>query len=93
MKVVTEILQDLEILKRLLKHNANLKIRINYYLTILLVRKNKLAYTLQCLNNLFFQKQYETIYISTLANSIDPDQLSSLVNSEDPDQLASEEAS
>ena len=33
MKVVTEILQDLEILKRLLKHNANLKIRINYYLT------------------------------------------------------------
>ena len=34
MKVVTEILQDLEILKRLLKHNANLKIRINYYLTI-----------------------------------------------------------
>ena len=35
MKVVTEILQDLEILKRLLKHNANLKIRINYYLTCL----------------------------------------------------------
>ena len=34
MKVVTEILQDLEILKRLLKHNANLKIRINYYLTL-----------------------------------------------------------
>ena len=33
MKVVTEILQDLEILKRLLKHNANLKIRINYYFT------------------------------------------------------------
>ena len=33
MKVVNEILQDLEILKRLLKHNANLKIRINYYLT------------------------------------------------------------
>ena len=33
MKVVTEILQDLEILKRLLKHNASLKIRINYYLT------------------------------------------------------------
>ena len=33
MKVVTEILQDLEILKRLLKHNANLKIKINYYLT------------------------------------------------------------
>ena len=33
MKVVTDILQDLEILRRLLKHNANLKIRINYYLT------------------------------------------------------------
>ena len=30
MKVVTEILQDLEILK---KHKANLKIRINYYFT------------------------------------------------------------
>ena len=34
MKVVGEILQDLEILKRLLKHNANLKIRINYFLTL-----------------------------------------------------------
>ena len=34
MKVVTEILQDLEILKRLLKHNAILKIRINYYLAL-----------------------------------------------------------
>ena len=33
MKVVTELLQDLEILKILLKHNANLRIRINYYLT------------------------------------------------------------
>ena len=42
------------------------------------------------LNNLFFQKQYESI--STLVNSMDPDQLASLVNSEDPDQLASEEA-
>ena len=55
--------------------------------------KNKLAYTLQCLNNFFFQKQYETRYISTLVNSMDPDQLASLVNSVDPDQLASEEAS
>ena len=60
---------------------------------ILLVQKNKLAYTLQCLNNLFFQKQYETRYISTLVNSMDPDQLVSLVNSVDPDQLSSEEAS
>ena len=31
--------------------------------------------------------------ISTLANSMDPDQLASLVNSVDPDQLASEVAS
>ena len=31
--------------------------------------------------------------ISTLVNSMDPDQLASLVNSVDPDQLASEEAS
>ena len=56
-------------------------------------RKNKLAYILQCLNNSFFQKQYETRYISALVNSMDPDQLASLVNSVDPDQLASEEAS
>ena len=60
---------------------------------ILLVQNNKLAYTLQCLNNLFVQKQYETRYISTLVSSMDPDQLASLVNSVDPDQLASEEAS
>ena len=58
---------------------------------ILLVRKNKLAYTLQCLNKLFFQKQYETRYISTLVNSMDPDQLASLEISEDPDQPASSE--
>ena len=45
------------------------------------------------LNNLFFNKQYETRYISTLVNSMDPDQLVSLVNSVDPDQLASKEAS
>ena len=50
-------------------------------------------YTFQCLNKLFFQKQYETRYISTLVNSMDPDQLASLENSVDPDQLASEEAS
>ena len=46
-------------------------------------------YLLQCLNNSFFQKQYETRYISTLENNMDPDQLASLVNSVDPDQLAS----
>ena len=55
--------------------------------------KKQLAYTLQCLNKLFFQKQYETRYISTLVNSMDPDHLASLENSVDPDQLASEEAS
>ena len=59
----------------------------------MLVQKNKLAYTFHRLNNLFFQKQYETRYISTLVNSMDPDQLAFLVNSVDPDQLASEEAS
>ena len=65
------------------------------YLSIefLLVRKNELAYNLQCLNNLLVQKQYETRYISTLVNSMDPDQLASLVNNVDPDQMASEEAS
>ena len=60
---------------------------------MLLVQKSKLAYTLQCLNNLFFQKQYETRYISTTVNIMDPDRLASLVNSVDPDQEASEEAS
>ena len=53
--------------------------------------KNKLAYTLLCLNYLFFQKQYETR--STLVNSMDPDQLASLENSVDLDQLVPEEAS
>ena len=42
---------------------------------------------------ILFKKQYETRYISTLVNSMDPDQLASLVNSVDPDQLASEGAS
>ena len=62
---------------------------------ILLVRKNKLAYTLQCLNKLFFQKKYETRYTlySSLLNNMGPDQLAFLVNSVHPDQLASEEAS
>ena len=55
--------------------------------------KENIAYTFQCLSNLFFQTQYETRYISTLVNSMDPDQLASLEISDDPDQLASEEAS
>ena len=52
-----------------------------------------MLHTFQCLSKLFFQKQNETRYISTLVNSMDPDQLASLENSVDPDQLASEEAS
>ena len=56
-------------------------------------KEKKIANTFQCLNKLFFQKQYETRYISTLVNSMDPDQLASLENSVDPEQLASEEAS
>ena len=51
-------------------------------------KKNSLYLSVQ--NKLFFQKQYETRYISTLVNSMDPDQLASLENSVDPDQLASE---
>ena len=47
-------------------------------------KEKKLAYTFQCLNKLFFQKQYETRYISTLVNSMDPDQLASLETSVDP---------
>ena len=54
--------------------------------------KEQISLCLTVLNNLFFQKQYETRYISTLANSMDPDQLATLVNSVDPDQLASSEA-
>ena len=43
------------------------------------------------LKQIILQKQYVTRYISTLVNSMDPDQLASLENSVDPDQLASEE--
>ena len=32
--------------------------------------------------------KYETRYVATLENSMDPDQLASLENSVDPDQLA-----
>ena len=54
--------------------------------------KEQISLYLTVLNNLFFQKQYETRYISTRVNSMDPDQLASLLDSVDPDQLASEEA-
>ena len=56
-------------------------------------KEKKIAYTFQCLSKLFFQSQYETRYVSTLVNSMDPDQLVSLENSVDPYQLASGEAS
>ena len=69
--------------------SQNVVVHRKFYLS----ERKKIAYTVLCLNNLFFQKQYETRYISTLANSMDPDQLASLVNSVDPDQLASEVAS
>ena len=67
----------------------NVLVHRKFYLS----ERKKKAYTFQCLNKLFFQKQYETRYISTLVNSVDPDLLASLENSVDPDQLASEEAS
>ena len=59
------------------------KLKAKMYLSIenFTCPKNKLAYTLQCLNKLFFQKHYETRYISSLVNSRDPDQLASLENS------------
>ena len=65
MKVVTEILQDLEILKRLLKHNANLKIRINYYLTI---SQKSCMFLLSA-----------EIFEACLTNSVDPDQTAPVV--------------
>ena len=55
--------------------------------------KEKNSLYLSVLKQLFFHKQFETRYISTLVNSVDSDQLASLENSVDPDQLASEEAS
>ena len=55
--------------------------------------KEQISLYLTVLKNLFFKKHYDTRYISTLVNSMDPDKLASLVNSVDPDQLASEEVS
>ena len=55
--------------------------------------KEQISLYLTVQNNLYFQKQHETRYISTLVNSMDPNQLASLVNSVGPDQLASEKAS
>ena len=51
------------------------------------------SFYLSVLKQIILQKQYETRYISTLVNSMDPNQLASLENSVDPDQLATEEAS
>ena len=55
--------------------------------------KEQISLYLTVLKQFILSKQYETRYISTLVNSMDPDHLASLVNSVDPDQLASEEAS
>ena len=55
--------------------------------------KEQISIYLTVLEKFILQKQHETRYISTLVNSMDPDQLASLVNSVDLDQLASEEAS
>ena len=55
--------------------------------------KEQISLYLTVLKQFILHKQYETRYISTLVNSMDPDQLASLVNSVHPDQLASEEAS
>ena len=55
--------------------------------------KEQISLYLTVLEQFILSKQYETRYKSTLASSMDPDQLASLVNSVDPDQLASEEAS
>ena len=55
--------------------------------------KERICLYLTVLKQFILSKTEETRYISTLVNSMDPDQLASLVNSVDPDQLASEEAS
>ena len=55
--------------------------------------KEQISLYLTVLKQFILHKEYETRYISTLINSMDPDQLASLVNSVHPDQLASEEAS
>ena len=55
--------------------------------------KEHISLYLTVLKQFILQKQYETRYISTLVNSMDPDQLASLVNSVHPDQLTSKEAS
>ena len=67
------------------RKSQNVLVHRKFYLS---QRKKNSFYLL-----LVFQKQYETRYIPTLVNSMDPDQLASLENSVDPDQLASEKAS
>ena len=79
----------MEIVKFSTCPGASKKTKCTCPLKILLVRKKKDSLYLSVLK----QKQYETRYISTFVNSMDPDQLDSLENSVDPDQLASEEAS
>ena len=57
--------------------SQNVLVHRKFYLS---ERKKKKAYTFQSLSKLLFQTQYETRYISTLVNSMDPDQLASLEN-------------
>ena len=85
------ILINVEIVKFITCPGASKSQNVLIHRKFYLSERKYLAYT--CLNKLFFQKQYETRYISTLVNSIGPDQLPFLENSVDPDQLASEEAS
>ena len=48
--------------------------------------KEQISLYLTVLKQFILFKNYETRYISTCVNSMDPDQLASLVNSVDPDR-------
>ena len=47
-------------------------------------KENKTSLYFSVLKQIILSKQYETRYISTLVNSMDPDQLASLETSVDP---------
>ena len=55
--------------------------------------KEQISFYLTVLKQFILLKNSMKPDISTLVNTMDPDQLASLVNSVGPDQLASEEAS
>ena len=73
----------MEIVKFSTCPGASKKPKCTFHRKFYLSERKKIAYTFQCLNKLFIQKQYEIRYISTLVNSMDPDQLASLENSEE----------